>query len=367
MLALASVGAFGIVIILAYAARDWRNFLGIASHGLLVAGASVLIGGFVGFIFGIPRTLQGGGEATPEAEARGVAYRPNTNLEQISDWLTKILVGIGLIQLGKAPAQLARLADSLAPGFGNASGSESFALTVVLYFAVSGFLFGFLWTRLFLPGAFRVADLALIDQRITERVDEQNARDVRALSLIDRQLNPGPDVPLPNERELIDAITAASAPVKVQIFQRAQATRSANWKRDPDQMDLVIPIFRALIASDPDNRFHRNHGQLGYALKDRRPPDWRGAEEELSKAIDIRGDWRARGWLFYEFNRAICRIALDEMFQEGRRSEPPQRDAILADLRAAANSDQIHSIIRKEPMITDWLRINEISVTELRR
>ncbi len=367
MLAFAAVGVFGIAVILAYAGRDWRNFLGVASHGLAVAGASVLVGGFVGFIFGIPRTLQGGGDSAQGNESGGVAYRHNTNLEQISDWLTKILVGIGLIQLGKAPAQLGRLAASLGPGFGDARGAESFGLAVVLYFAVSGFLFGFLWTRLFLPGAFRVADLELIDQRISERVDEQNARDVRALSLIDRQLNPGPEVPPPEERELTDAVKAASAPVKVQIFQRAQALRSADWKRDPDRMDIVIPVFRALIASDPENRFHRNHGQLGYALKDKREPDWRGAEKELSSAIDIRGDWRTEGWVFYEFNRAICRISLDEDFQEGRPSKPAQRDAILADLRAAANNDYVYSIIKRDPKIVEWLRVNSVTASQLKR
>ncbi len=363
MSALTALAMVGVVAILANASRDWGQFLSIASHGVLVAGASALVGGLTGFLFGIPRTQQGD-EAAP-VNGR-VAYRPNTNLEQISDWLTKILVGIGLIQLGRAPDQLGRLADALGPGFGGGDEATSLALTVVLYFALAGFLFGYLWTRLYLPGAFRTADLDVIDQRISERVDEQNARDVRALTLVDRQLNPDPGTPPIEDKVLIEAIKAASAPVRVQVFQKAQQVRASNWRTNPEKMDLVIPIFRALVAADVGERFHRNHAQLAYALKDKRPPDWRGAEEELNKAIEIRGDWRTSGWLFYEFNRAICRIAQDPMFQDKRPSNLPERAAILDDLRAAAQSDHLYRIISEDAMVVEWLKLNGIATEQLR-
>lgn len=259
------------------------------------------------------------------------------------------------------------MADALAPGFGGTEGSDSFALTTVLYFTVSGFLYGFLWTRLFLPGAFRMADLELIDQRITQRVDEQNARDVLALTLVDRQLNPGPDVPPVEEGELIEAVKAASTPVKVQVFLKAQEMRAANWRSNPEKMDLVVPIVSALVASDTEHRFHRNHAQLGYALKDKRPPDWLGAEQELTKAIDIRGDWRTSGWLFYEFNRALCRIARSQMSHDGKPSDPTERSAIMDDLRAAAHNDYLFSLIEAEPLISDWLSLNNIGISQLRR
>src|SRR5262245_18087314 len=72
-------------------------------------GAAALAGGvLVGFIFGIPRSLQedrpaatptdAAGATTPVAGTTGLTDRPlayagNTSLEQISDWLTNILVG----------------------------------------------------------------------------------------------------------------------------------------------------------------------------------------------------------------------------------------------------------------------------------
>lgn len=72
----------------------------VAAFGLLLALASVMVGVLVGFLFGIPRALQNAG--TGGAEAGWGRYSTNTNLEQISDWLTKILVGVGLVELARA-------------------------------------------------------------------------------------------------------------------------------------------------------------------------------------------------------------------------------------------------------------------------
>ncbi len=104
------VGIFGVFVYAAHAGGK-EGFLAIVSVGVLLAGASALVGGALGFLFGIPRTLQQEGgspsaEANPEgAEAGGpthrIDYRVNTNLEQISDWLTKILVGVSLTQISE--------------------------------------------------------------------------------------------------------------------------------------------------------------------------------------------------------------------------------------------------------------------------
>ena len=56
-------------------------------------------------------------------------------------------------------------------------------------------------------------------------------------------------------------------------------------------MQLTIPIFTALVKDDIHGVFHRNHGQLGFALKDQQPPDWAAAEVDLTAAIDSRGPW----------------------------------------------------------------------------
>ena len=142
--------------------------------GTLTAGASLMVGALLGFLFGIPRTLQG--ERPPDVLERSSGgsapeYRVNTNLEQISDWLTKILVGVGLVQLGAIIDALGNLADYIDRSLGNPGGGAAFALGVVIYFAVGGFLIAYLWTRLNLTGAFARAETAAMRTYVDTRIE----------------------------------------------------------------------------------------------------------------------------------------------------------------------------------------------------
>jgi hypothetical protein len=159
----------GILAVLVYAidSKSWVTFFTTMSTGVVVAASAAMIGGLLGFLFGIPRALQQASVAVPDptmpltqpAIANERAdYAPNTNLEQISDWLTKILVGVGLTQLREIGVKLNAVADTVAGAMGHATGNRSFALSLILFFLIVGFIFAYLWTRLYLPGAFRRAD-----------------------------------------------------------------------------------------------------------------------------------------------------------------------------------------------------------------
>src|SRR5215212_11890898 len=101
---LAAIMGSGILgtIVFAFQASSRVEFVSFAAIGILVSGASAAFGGLLGFLFGIPRTLQqegsswsavgSDGDSNDEKRSPDTDYRPNTNLEQISDWLTKILV-----------------------------------------------------------------------------------------------------------------------------------------------------------------------------------------------------------------------------------------------------------------------------------
>ena len=65
---------------------------------LAVAGACVLCGGAAGFLFGIPRAEKYRYKPTADRSANEYYYSDNTNLEEISDWLTKIIVGLTLVK-----------------------------------------------------------------------------------------------------------------------------------------------------------------------------------------------------------------------------------------------------------------------------
>ena len=57
--------------------------------------AGGLIGGLLGFLFGLPRAAPAGSGGTAPPSRRN--WQTSTNLTDISDWLTKIIIGVGLV------------------------------------------------------------------------------------------------------------------------------------------------------------------------------------------------------------------------------------------------------------------------------
>lgn len=123
---------------------------------LLFAFAAVAAGAATGFLFGIPRTLQGN---TP---TESTSYQVNTNLEQISDWLTKIIVGLGLINLTTIPDRVMEMNRYVSETLGLKPPAYAVVGSAAVFFATVGFLLGYLSTRLFISGAFRKADNDLL-------------------------------------------------------------------------------------------------------------------------------------------------------------------------------------------------------------
>jgi hypothetical protein len=161
---------FSILLILLYALAFWsagfERMISIFTHGSLISVAFGSIGSLMGFLFGIPKTLQSASalnatsqSASQSGQINGGAddyhQSVNTNLEQISDWLTKILVGVGLTQLQNMPQKLMGLAAYFQSGLG---GNAPLTLVIILNSMVLGFFAGYLLTRLFLAGAFVSAD-----------------------------------------------------------------------------------------------------------------------------------------------------------------------------------------------------------------
>src|SRR5262249_14407245 len=87
----------------------------------------------------------------------------------------KILVGLGLASIGRIPGRLASLSHNLASSLSDqpSAASEQFALAVLIFFLALGFLLGYLWTRLELAPAIRVADLVAIgtEQRNLQKMN----------------------------------------------------------------------------------------------------------------------------------------------------------------------------------------------------
>ena len=79
------------------------------SLAILWAMMCLATGALVGFLFGVPKVNMEGAKPT--------ALRPNTNIEVVSDWLTKIIVGVGLVEFHKVGDFLTRISLELGQSF----------------------------------------------------------------------------------------------------------------------------------------------------------------------------------------------------------------------------------------------------------
>lgn len=132
------LGIIMIALISIYLAiQPGNNFLASFGSGVLIAGVSVLSGGFLGFIFGIPSILQDPGSR----------LKYNDNLVQISDWLTKIIVGVGLTQLYNIPHFIRQTGEHFQINFGGEVWGRNVAIAIIGYFFILGFLMIYFWTK----------------------------------------------------------------------------------------------------------------------------------------------------------------------------------------------------------------------------
>jgi tetratricopeptide (TPR) repeat protein len=239
---------------------------------LMLAAASTACGWLLGLLFGVPRTLAraqaapaasaaGATPAGQNGDARGPSSRVNTNLEDISDWLTKTMVGVGLTQLFTVPGYLWRIAGKL-----NESGlvwtpyGQLLALSVLLYFAPGGFWLGYVGTRTILTKLFDTIDgvdipakdVAAAAEPANLRLDPA-ARGVEppdsALAAIDRVL-------------LRTPMQALQTPQQFAAWGAAQA-------RDGKLQTAQTALEQAL-KSDPANRNFKEQLATVYAAQGKR-------------------------------------------------------------------------------------------------
>ena len=140
----------------------WLAAVGVCALILLT---SVSVGAGFGFLFALPRILTK--EDLPKAALASVGAKAteslrkrllgsNTNLERVSDWLTTMIVGVGLTQLGSINGALFNFRVFLhdtAKVFPDAQGGNAGVLPsvgpmILLFGLILGFLFLYLYTRI---------------------------------------------------------------------------------------------------------------------------------------------------------------------------------------------------------------------------
>jgi len=364
----AVVWTFGLISMLLYSMSKANCCaLSIFANSLLIAGGALFIGGLLGFLFGIPRTLQGepNVESTGNTPKNGIAYKVNTNLEQISDWLTKILVGVGLTQLSKLPTHVTNLASSLKPVLGGNEEGGVYGISVIVFFISTGFLASYLVTRIYITRIFQAAEKSLLE-KIVDDIQKQPNFDASALDIASQLLSPTSTEKSYTEKQISDAFGKATRNARLTIFMQASTLRRDYRKTNKKFMEKSIPVFRALIESENEPRDHRYWGELGYALKDKENPDYNDARQNLTVAINIRGDYNEYGYTLYEFCRAICNINLDSNFKNGIESSENTKKAILEDLEALRKEVGVAEFLeygKSNPEIAQWLNLNHITIS----
>jgi hypothetical protein len=137
----------------------------VAASAVLISAGAFAAGGALGFLFGVPHVV---GPATSTTGAP--VLRSSTHLEDIADWLTKILVGLGLVELGKIIASGTQFMDFLKPAFGDDDRARAVALADVTFFAVAGFIALYYITRVFVTPA-----LKQVEDDLSKKVESLNA------------------------------------------------------------------------------------------------------------------------------------------------------------------------------------------------
>jgi hypothetical protein len=203
VLAIASMTLFlfGLVFIALYAAATSGSHLRYLGVGWLTACAAFASGCLIGLVVGIPRFVSSGGlrhevqaQVSPKASRTGAPhgtagvaaaeagtavadaqqgapepasqrqstpnslasnFSPSSNLAEISDWLTKLLLGAGLVELTRLGRPLSGLVDSVARGLQGTSSTTAIsgpavviAAAILVLYLVLGFLDGYVITTL---------------------------------------------------------------------------------------------------------------------------------------------------------------------------------------------------------------------------
>jgi hypothetical protein len=239
---ISSLGALGGITLLGvvvWSSRGGAPTLAVIGGSLLLVVASFLVGSLLGFLFGLPQRAQnppaqegaanaaGASPATTSARGeRPTGFLASNNLTKVSDWLTTVIVGVGLVQATEVIAWIKTLGRDVAPLLlGGPPASEAAtaaaaaaAIALLVSGFVAGLVAGYLVTSLILAGlmasAARRFEREQIERQVRKELQqhiEQEVRDEsRALGEVRQiwrrkpidSLLPGPDGTWPDEPSL---------------------------------------------------------------------------------------------------------------------------------------------------------------------
>ncbi|MCW3070524.1 MAG: hypothetical protein JWO44_414 [Bacteroidetes bacterium] len=367
---LKTLTSLGLVLLVIYGFRfdGTHLIIKVITTSLFLGFAYLMIGGVLGFLFGIPKTLQKESKAGDDQQS--TSFNANTNLEQISDWLTKIIVGVGLTQLYTIPHKIYRLGEIFAPYLGGeppATDAKIFGIVLFLFFVPVGFIYGYIYTRMYLPNMLADADRML--REVGEIYDAKSMGAYKALNKLDILFNPSINETSLDTRNLIELIKNSPPLAKNMIFEKTRDFRR-KCKENGHLKDMMrtIPVFQALIDDENQENLYQQQAQLAYIYKDIRPilKTEEDKKQNLMKAIKLFGEAivnrKVDGFFIYEYNRAYCNILLDDNYRENKAtSDASLKNAITADLRlikAKTGLQTMEQNTGEARVINKWIALN---------
>ncbi|MBZ9765518.1 hypothetical protein LB526_01925 [Mesorhizobium sp. CA6] len=324
---------------------------------ILAAGST---GGLLGFLFGIPRLLQRPAPAQLQSNADSQAadgaknsaqtsaperfLSTNTSLEEISDWLTKIIIGLGLVQFqtiidyvrtsalyAASYVNLAQVSAADSKAYTLTDGTIAIAITFCLI--VSSLLLAclvtYLETRTRLAALFTRMELAsekpFVDalmRPISGQTDGNNRDPIKTLA------TPADHVlaatPLSGLRTMLELAAWGSAQARTGNLPQAVTALQLATEQDPKNSDLKVRLAQAKRL---------NHDNVGYI----------NAVLDAAKAdptnINVANEARAamRGALYLQ---APNGFELAKQLAQYLMESPLSRDPVVWVYRAAASGQE---------------------------
>ncbi|WP_348825108.1 pYEATS domain-containing protein [Flavobacterium aestuarii] len=153
--------------------------------GIILAIAAFISFFFLGTLFGMPKRNN-------EKESD---YSLNNSLVEISDWLTKIIVGLGLVNLKEIPGFLISLGEYVrASSRYDGQLLNIYSIGIVIYFGFLGLYIGYNYMRLVLSNKYKYADDNLIRKElemanekiheIKEEIQQKDKKIIQTQSLV---------------------------------------------------------------------------------------------------------------------------------------------------------------------------------------
>lgn len=112
----------------------WPTVIRVFGFTVVISLATFWLAGILGFIFGVPRTSE--------------TERANRSLQELTDWLTKLIIGASLAQLSEIVSGVASIGTMINATLQIPGGDVIFSALVVAE-ATAGFIFFYFWAYMY--------------------------------------------------------------------------------------------------------------------------------------------------------------------------------------------------------------------------